>query len=65
MALNVAPLKGTFMIASIVGFFVSAIYVLPRSKSWGFAFTLVFVIMLVASLISMTYSPIESELNNK
>ncbi len=65
MALNVAPLKGTFMIASIVGFFVSAIYVLPRSKSWGFAFTLVFVMMLVASLISMTYSPIESELNNK
>lgn len=61
MALDVAPLKSTFMIAGIVGFFISAVYLLPRSKSWGFAFTLIFVIMIVASLISMTYAPVGDE----
>ena len=54
---NVAPLSGAFMITSIVGFLVSAVYILPGSSTWGFTFVLFFILMFVASLISMTYAP--------
>lgn len=59
MAIDAVPLKGTFMIASIVGFLISAVYILPRSKPWGFSFSLIFVIMFLAAMISMTYAPVE------
>jgi hypothetical protein len=52
------PLKGSFMLFSILGFFVSVIWVYDKfSRSWGFAFALLFTLMFVASLISMTYAP--------
>ena len=59
---KVAPLSGSFMLTSMVGFMVSAIYVFPRSLSWGFTLGIFFTIMFVASIISMTYAPIEAEL---
>jgi len=55
--LNVAPLTGGYMISSMVGFIISALYVFPRSDTWGFTFTIFFALMFVASLISMTYGP--------
>mgnify|MGYP001571074017 FL=1 len=55
--LNIAPLSGGYMITSIVGFLISAFYILPNSSKWGFTFVLFFTIMFVASLISMTYAP--------
>ncbi len=58
--LNVAPLKGGYMITSMVGFVVSAFYVYDVSPKWGFAFALFFILMFVASLISMTYGPDEA-----
>ena len=54
---NVAPLSGGYMLTSIVGFLISAFYILPNSATWGFTFVLFFTLMFVASLISMTYSP--------
>ena len=54
---NIAPLSGAFMITSIVGFLISAFYILPNSRTWGFTFVLFFTLMFVASLISMTYAP--------
>ena len=54
---NIAPLSTGFMLTSIVGFLISAFYVLPQSAKWGFTFVLFFALMFVASLISMTYSP--------
>ena len=57
---NVAPLKGGYMITSMVGFMISAIYVFPRSQTWGFTFTIFFMLMFIASLISMTYGPDEA-----
>jgi hypothetical protein len=57
---NVAPLKGGFMITSIVGFLISAIYVFPRSQTWGFTFAIFFTLMFVAAMISMTYGPDEA-----
>ena len=55
--LNVAPLSGGYMLTSIVGFLISAFYILPNSSTWGFTFVLFFTLMFVASLISMTYAP--------
>jgi hypothetical protein len=57
---NVAPLKGGYMITSMVGFIISALYVYPRSDSWGFTFIIFFTLMFIASLISMTYGPDEA-----
>ena len=60
---NVAPLSGGYMITSIVGFLISAFYILPNSRTWGFTFVLFFTLMFVASLISMAYSPSDWPLN--
>jgi len=57
---NVAPLTGGFMITSMLGFIISAIYVFPRSYNWGFTFVIFFTLMFVASMISMTYGPDEA-----
>jgi len=55
---EIVPLKGTFMLTSLVGFIISWLYVLPRDKTWGFTFILFFVLMFISSMISMTYQPI-------
>ena len=47
------------MLTSIIGFLISAFYILPSSKTWGFTFVLFFTLMFIASLISMTYAPSE------
>lgn len=56
---NIAPLSGGYMLTSMVGFIISAFYILPKSQTWGFTFILFFTLMFVASLISMTYAPSE------
>jgi len=53
---NIAPLSGGFMLTSMVGFIISAFYILPASKNWGFTFVLFFTLMFIAAVISMTYS---------
>jgi hypothetical protein len=51
------------MLASILGFLTSAFYIptlvdiWPSAIDYAFAFGLVFVLMFIASIISMTYSP--------
>lgn len=58
---KVAPLKSSFMLASLLGLLISIVYTLYGriSTDWGFALGFLFFLMLIASLISMTYSPIE------
>jgi formate hydrogenlyase subunit 3/multisubunit Na+/H+ antiporter MnhD subunit len=65
--INVAPLSGGFMITSIIGFLISAIYVYPQNTTWGFTFAIFFVLMFVAAMISMTYGPdaAQSYINEK
>ena len=60
---NVAPLKGGYMITSIVGFLISSIYMFPRNLTWGLTFSIFFALMFAASLISMTYGPDEAMLH--
>lgn len=47
------PLSSTYMLVSMMGFIVSALMidVLP---SWAFAFMIVFIVMFIASIISMS-----------
>lgn len=64
---KVVPLRGSFMVTSIVGFLISALYVYKQlgNKTWGFTFMLFFIVMFIASIISMTYSPVIPELEKK
>lgn len=55
---HAVPLKGSFMVTSIIGFLISAYLIYPQSFNFGLAFMLVFAAMFVASLISMTKAPI-------
>jgi hypothetical protein len=55
---KVAPLPGSFMVTSIIGFFLSVLLVFQAYPSWGTAFALVFILMFISSMISMTYADI-------
>ncbi len=55
---HASPLKGSFMVSSLLGILISAYYVLPRSKSLGIAFLVIFASMVMASFISMTKAPV-------
>lgn len=55
---HAAPLKGSFMVTAMLGFLISAYWVYPQSFNYGLAFMLIFAVMFVASLISMTKAPI-------
>ena len=67
MLSKVVPLHGSFMVTSIVGFIISALYVYGQlgNKTWGFTFMLFFALMFIASVISMTSAPIMPELDKK
>ena len=54
------PLSPGFMVTSIIGFFISMYVIYPRWADWGFALLLFFVIMFIASIISMSRTPIEA-----
>ncbi len=76
------PLKGSFMITSIVGFIISVVFtfsgrfsgwfgakidpvtnqvLFDRGLAFGFVFTLIFVMMFIASVVSMTKAPLAAE----
>jgi multisubunit Na+/H+ antiporter MnhE subunit len=59
---EIVPLTSGFVVTSIVGLTISLIYVYPRSGTWGFTFTLFFILMFVASMISMAKAPIDDHL---
>ncbi|HLC65224.1 MAG TPA: hypothetical protein VJI46_03820 [Candidatus Nanoarchaeia archaeon] len=56
---NIVPLSGTFMLTGLLGAVISII--LTNSGRiplpFGFAFTVIFLVMVIASMISMTYAP--------
>ena len=51
---KVAPLKASFLLMSMIGFLFSSLYIPKFSKTWAFAFGLIFTLMFVASMISMS-----------
>lgn len=65
MAYNIAPLKTSFMLAGIIGFLISVIYLPKYSLNWAFAFGLVFFLMIIAAMISMTQARPDVQLYSK
>lgn len=55
---HAVPLKGSFMLTSILGVLLSYFYVYPVSPSLSWACIIVFTLMFCASLISMTKAPL-------
>jgi hypothetical protein len=58
----VAPLKTSFLVFSIIGFLISVLYIPQFSISWAFAFALLFFLMFIASMISMTRATPEEQI---
>ncbi len=58
----IAPLKTSFLAASMIGFLVSALYIPRFSTTWAFAFGIVFTIMFIASMISMVHGAPDEQL---
>ena len=56
--LHIVPLKGSFMVTAILGFFLSYYYVYSVSMKFGIACMLIFVLMFIASIVSMTKAPV-------
>ena len=55
---NFAPLPGSFMAAGLIGFIVTFIYREVLGAPWTFALSLFFLILLIASFLSLHYGPI-------
>ncbi len=53
---TVAPLSGAFMLTSMLGFLLTTVYTISGrvDLTWGFTFDLIFVIMFIASVVSIT-----------
>jgi hypothetical protein len=58
---HAVPLKGSFMASAMLGFFISAYYVYPKTYNFGIAFMIIFGLMFIAAIISMTKAPIVNE----
>lgn len=54
----IAPLSGSFMAVSIIGFLLSAYLIMPKSNTWGFTMLIFFATMFIAAYISMVKGPI-------
>ena len=54
-----APLSGLFMVVSLLGL-LSTVYLI-KTISWKWTLFIIFAIMFVASIISMTKAPIKEE----
>ena len=51
-----APLNGAFMATSMLGILISVMYVYPQSADFGVASIIVFGIMFISSIVSMSVS---------
>lgn len=57
-----APLSSNFMLISMFGFIISAFFLThPIVKSWAWAFIIVFALMFISSMISMSKTPLDQE----
>ena len=56
------PLNSTFMLSSMLGFFVAVFWVWTFSATWGFTFAMMFAIFFCASVYNFTHAPDEDDL---
>jgi len=62
MRFKVAPLSGTFMLVSLFGIFFSVLILSKSSVTWAVTIGFLSFFAFIASVISMTYAPVEDEL---
>jgi hypothetical protein len=55
---HAVPLKGSFMATAMLGFLISAFWVYPQSFNYGIAFMMIFLLMFIASFVSLTKAPV-------
>ena len=60
--MKIAPLSKGFMITAILGILISTMFLPQYSLTWAFTLGILSFVMLIAAVISMTYSPVEDEL---
>lgn len=63
MGQKIAPLSGTFLIASMILFFIAFLKIYPWNKTWGFTMILFSVVMFVSSILSMEYADAKAVLS--
>jgi len=51
---NMRPMSATVTLLSIIGIIVSGYAIYPKNHQWGIAFLVVFFILLIASMYSLT-----------
>tara|TARA_Y100000310_G_C20641114_1_gene793946 strand:- start:1321 stop:1539 length:219 start_codon:yes stop_codon:yes gene_type:complete len=57
-AWQAVPLKGSFMVISILGFLLSYYYIYQASPDFGIASMIIFSLMFIAALVSMSKAPL-------
>lgn len=62
MRVKPAPLNASFMLTAMLGFLISVVYVRKIDMTWAFAFAVIFLIMIIAALISMVQAPARGQL---
>ena len=60
--MKIAPLSKGFMVTAIMGILISTMFLPEYSMTWAFTLGIISIVMLISSVISMTYSPVEDEL---
>ncbi len=65
MSFKAAPLPASFMLLSLFGLLLCVLYLWKVSLQWAFAFGLLFLIMVIASFVSMTYADPDPQLGIK
>jgi F0F1-type ATP synthase assembly protein I len=55
---HAVPLKGSFMATAMLGFLISAFWVYPQSLNYGITFMIIFILMFIASFVSLTKAPV-------
>jgi len=59
--MDAGPLPHEWMLVSIIGFFVSVFLIHDMSLTWGLLFDIVFLIMFISSIISMSRDSLEPD----
>ncbi len=60
-----APLNSSFLVTGMLGFLISIFWITKFSMNYGIAFALVFLLMVIASFVSMLKANPEEQLRRK
>jgi len=65
----IPPLSGGYMASTMLGYFISVIYLWKSSPPWGLAFSIAFAAMFISAVKSMTMAEpdmfVETEMRSK